>query len=222
MKYIGTIGKMYDNHPPRYFNKSYDDLIDFSNRYICKSDESIKKLDASVSWHESARNELVQNAEGKWLLMLDTDHQFAPDMLDRLLFFKNKYNCRVINGIYQYKFPPHNPVMNLWGGNNEVIPILDWDREADILEIGSCGAGCLLVDLDVYQEVINKFNTMPFTTIQGLSEDYSFFLRCKELGITCYMAPKVQCHHVITTPLSIEDYQPKLNMNVKGKNGIIC
>lgn len=222
MKYKATIARMYDKHPSEYFTNSWDNMLAFSRRYILKPDEDFFLTKATVSWHESGRNEIVSKARGDWTLMLDTDHMFAPDILDRLLFLKNKYNCKVIGGMYQYKFPPHNPVMNLWGENNSVISILDWDRNADILEVGSIGGGCLLVDNDVYQAIINKYNTMPFSIMPGLSEDYSFCLRCKEIGVKVHVAPKVQCHHVIETPLSIDDYRPNLPMNIKAENGIIC
>ena len=213
---------MWNKHPPDYFVKSWDDMNEFNKKYLCKSEESIKKLVATVSWHSEARDQLVKDSVGDWLLMLDTDHMFAPDLLDRLLFYKRKYNCRVISGIYQYKFKPHSPVANLWGENNSVIPILDWPREEEILEVGPCGGGCLLVDRSVYKEIMEHFRTGPFSIIQGLSEDYSFFYRCKELGIKTYLAPKVECHHVIETPLSIQDYRPlNKNLIIKASDGKI-
>lgn len=222
-KCVGTISRMYDKHPPEYFTKSWDDLLEFSSRYILKPGEYFHREKATVSWHELGRNGIVERAKGDWILMLDTDHMFAPDLLDRLLFYKNKYKCRVISGIYQYKFPPHAPVANLWGENNTIIPILDWPRNEEILQVGPCGAGCLLVDRSVYTEIINHFRTNPFSIIQGLSEDYSFFWRCKELGIATYLAPKVECHHVIETPLSVKDYKSKHyeSLNVKSEEGKI-
>ena len=225
MRSIGSVVRMYDKFPASYFVESWDNMLDFSNRYICGPGEYIHKSKATVSYHESARNQLVEDSKGDWVLMLDTDHMFAPDLLDRLLFLKKKYNCRVINGIYQYKFAPHAPVMNLWGPNNEVVPITDWSRDEEILEIGSCGGGCLLADRSVFREIQLSFKTNPFSIIQGLSEDYSFFLRCKQLGIKVHMAPKVQCHHVINTALSVDDYMPEpgqLTASSQGGKIISC
>jgi len=198
-------------------------MMAYNNRYLCGPSEYIEEPDATVSWHEMGRNQLVEKSLGEWLLMLDTDHQFAPDILDRLLFYRKKYNLRVVSAIYQYKFPPHAPVMNLWGPNNECIPIMDWDRKEDILEVGTVGAGCLLVDRSVFQEIQEHFKTAPFSIIQGLSEDYSFCRRCKDLGITVNIAPKVQCHHVIDNVLSLDDYKSDLGeaYRVQGGKGNI-
>jgi hypothetical protein len=223
MEYIGTVAKMFDKHPSDYFTTSWDNMLEYSQKYICKPGELIHRTKASVSWHEAGRNEIVEKAKGEWVLMLDTDHSFAPDLLDRLLFLKQKYNCRVISGIYQYKFPPHAPVVNLWGPNDEVIPVLDWPRDLDIIEVGTIGAGCLLVDREVYREIQRHFHTNPFSIIQGLSEDYSFCRRCKELGIKIHVAPKVECHHMIETVLSVKDYKPtEIRHVVSSQDGIIC
>jgi len=44
--------------------------------------------------------------------------------------------------------------------------------------------------------------------IPGLSEDYSFCWRCKEMGVPVLLAPQVECHHLITVPLYTSDYAP--------------
>jgi GT2 family glycosyltransferase len=141
--------------------------------------------------------------------MLDTDHSFSPDLLMRLLAAKEKYNSRVISAIYQYKHPPHSPVANFWTENNKLMPLINWDREAEVIQVGSCGAGCMLIDRSVFDEIKLKLGEDPFQIRQGLSEDYSFCLRCKELNIDIDLALKIECHHVIRTPLSIQDYIPQ-------------
>lgn len=207
-KILGTIGRMWARDLPPYFSDSLLNMTIFNQIYLCGYREIIWPVKASVSWHESARNELVDKMKGDWILMLDTDHTFAPDLLSRLLGLMKRYDAKVISGIYQYKFPPHAPVVNAWTPEGRLVPILDWDREAEILEIGAIGAGNLLVRREVFDAIRKKFNCNPFDIIQGLSEDYSFFWRCKELGIPCYLAPKVECHHVIGHVLSVEDYKP--------------
>lgn len=221
---IGTVGRMWQKNLPDYWNDSYVDLINFSQRYLCKPNDYIKYIKASVSWHSGARNQLVEDSLGEWLLMLDTDHTFAPDLLERLLYFKTKHNCRVISGIYQYKYPPHSPVLNMWDDQGHCAPVLEFPKDVDVFQVGTVPGGCLLVDRSVYREIIEKFNCGPFDIVGGLSEDYSFCWRCKELNIPIFVSPKIECHHVIETVLSIQDYKcPKEYvddyLNCKVENG---
>lgn len=215
---IGTIGQMScDYH--RSFGNCYKRFMSYNNRYLIGPGEYIHEVDGTVSWHEMARNQMVEDCRGDWLFMMDTDHVYAPDHLDRLLLYKQKAKARVISGIYQYKFPPHAPVMNIYM-NGQLHPIMDWPDYAEYFEVGTVGAGNLLIDKSVFDDIKKKFKCKPFDIIQGLSEDYSFCHRCKELDIPIFVAPKVQFHHVIETVLSIDDYiKPSELFKVKGQLG---
>lgn len=215
---VGTIGMMWGDYR-RSFGNSYKQMMAYNNRYLVEPGEYILECDASVSWHSAGRNELVQKSLGDWLFMMDTDHKFAPDHLDRLFHYKNKAKARVISGIYQYKFQPHAPVMNIYM-NGQLHPIMDWPDHAEFFEVGTCGGGNLLIDRSVFDDIKKKFKCEPFDIIQGLSEDYSFCHRCKELDIPIFVTPKVQFHHVIETVLSIDDYiKPSELFKVKGQLG---
>ena len=209
-KVVGTIARMWADNVSSKFLDSLVKLAIYE-QFKLKSGKYIHYTKASVSWHELGRNEIVDNAMGDWLFMLDTDHVFAPDLLERLFRLKRKVKAQIINGSYQYKAPPHNPVANVWrnagDGKLSVIPITNWDRNAQIIQIGSCGSGCLLVDRPVLTRMMKELNANPFTIIPGLSEDYSFCYRAKQLGIPVWWAPHVECHHVIPTVLSLRDYR---------------
>lgn len=217
--YIGTIARMWADFVSTKFSDSLIELFQFSERKLCKENEHIKYLKAPFSYHELARNYLVDKSEGAWTLFLDTDHTFAPDLLIRLKSISEKYKAPVVSGIYQYKFPPHAPVINLWSNDEspgkKVVPILDWDREAgEIMEVGPVGAGCLYVENWVFKEMRKKFKQAPFEIIPGLSEDYSFCYRLKEMGIPVTLATNIECHHLITTALSIQDYKCSAPSNI--------
>lgn len=205
------------------FSDSLCDMLLYEQSKLSPG-EYINYDKATVSWHELGRNQLVENMLGDWLLMLDTDHVFKPDLLERLMRVKKKYNAQVISGIYCYKFPPHQPVLNMWKETEKkevsAVPIMNWDRDVDILQVGTTPGGCLLVDKEVFQKILSTFNTNPFSIQQGLSEDYSFCFRCKQLGIPVYVAPQVECHHMVPTVLSVKDYisnEPLL----KVQNGVV-
>ena len=222
MKSIGTVGRMWADSMYSSFTDSLVDMMAVSQQVLCKPGERIHYVAAPISWHEGARNHLVEHMEGDWLLQLDTDHVFAPDVLIRMIRLAEKNNLPVLSAIYQYKHPPHQPVMGLWAGEAHLNPIVDWDPEAETVQVGACGAGCLLVRKEVFKRVKRELKEAPFAIRPGLSEDYSFFKRCQELGIPVHVAPKIECHHTIRTILSVQDYVPAGNVKkVQQKDGVI-
>jgi hypothetical protein len=210
-----TVARAWADVTYSSFTDSLAEMLLYTQHYLtnvedlCSGNTLIHYDKGDASYHELMRNGVAERMQGEMLFFLDTDHQFAPDVLIRLLRLRKKYKAKVISGIYQYKWPGnHAPVANFWGENNRVQPLVDWDRDAEIMEIGAVGAGCLLIDREVLKRIEHTYKTGPFTLVPGLSEDYSFCLRCKELGIPIHLALQVECHHLIRTPLHISDYRP--------------
>lgn len=201
---------MYNLSFADYFMDSWEKMIHYNNEFLCNQDSYIYYTKGQVSYHELGRNTIVKEMRGDWLFMVDTDHMFAPDLLDRLLFLKEKNSCQVISGIYQYKFPPHAPVANVWQSPDKdhkgLVGILDWPRKENVINVGAVGGGVLLIDKSVFERIKNELNEEPFTKDYGLSEDYAFCYRCKKLDIPIHLATNVQSHHVINRPLNINDY----------------
>lgn len=206
LKPIGTVGIMWDKHPARGFMDSLAQMLLYSQRTLCGPGEFIHySPEPTYSWHEGARNQLVEAALGEWLLQLDTDHNFQPDLLSRMLRLKAKHKSRVLSGLYMNKNPPHFPVATVWtDAQGNFTQLTKWDRKAEIYKnIGPTGGGCLLVDNSVYLEIANKFHEAPFRNIAGLSEDYSFAVRCQKLGIRLDLALQIQSHHYKAEPPTI-------------------
>lgn len=218
-KVDGTVGIMWADTVSGKFLDSFANMIIYSPYYL-----HYEK--ASVSWHEMARNQLVEGMLGDWILMLDTDHCFSPDLLERMLRIKEKYNAPVVSGIYTYKFPPHAPVVNFWDESQtdriRVSPLLEWDRSTEVMEVGCVGAGCLLIDRKVFKQIEYSLSEAPFSIVPGLSEDYSFCYRCKKLGIPILLAPQIECHHIVPSVLSVQDYvAPSTIKPVRAENGVV-
>lgn len=206
-KAIGTVGIAWADTVSTQFMHSLSQLLIYSQATLCGPDEYIHYYWGKASYHELMRGELVDNMEGDWLLMLDTDHSFAPDLLERLLVMKEKHKIPIISGIYCYKAPPYSPVANLWGDNGKIIPLAAWNPDAELLQVGPVGAGCLLTDRDIFNRIKRELKQAPFHIIQGLSEDYSFCRRCRDLKIPIHLAMKVECHHLAPrNVLHVGDY----------------
>ena len=222
-KIIGTVGRMWADTTYSSFTDSLVDLMQFSQMALCKQGEMVQYDHATVSWHQMGRNQLVTQMQGDWLLQLDTDHVFGPDLLARLLYLSKKHDLPVLSGIYQYKNPPHGPVAGMWTGDKRITSLVSWPKEEEVLEVGVVGAGALLVQKKVFDRITKELKQEPFEIIPGLSEDYSFCYRCKQLGIPVGLAVNVQCHHQIRTTLDMADYYPdQALMKVSSKMGELC
>jgi len=191
-----SVSVMWGDMDTSQFTNSLVQMLLYSQHALCGKHEYIHYNRARASYHELGRTQLVDEMEGDMLLQLDSDHQFQPDLLERLLYFKQREKARVISGIYCYKMPPYGPVANIWGDKGQVIPLGAWHPDTEILQVGPVGAGCLLTDRDVFDEIKRTLRQAPFHIIQGLSEDYSFAKRCHQLKIPIHLAMKVECHHL--------------------------
>lgn len=202
----GTIATMWQDTNYKTFTDDLARMTLFSSQ----RGRNLHYLSSPVSYHELGRKHIVDNFLGDWVLMLDTDHSFSPDILERMLLLQKKTNIPVLSAIYQFKAPPHSPVASVWTPDGKLVPVLDWDREKEVMEVGVVGAGCLLVQRWVFLEIISKLREDPFGIRPGLSEDYSFCKRCKELEIPIYLALQIECHHVVRSVLSVQDYRPNI------------
>jgi len=194
---VGTVG-ILGGVPslPTPFVKSLLDMANFNNEYLLGNEEQIYYNTADMSYHSFARNRLVYDMRGDWLLMLDTDQTFEPDLLTRLKWVMDKRNIDVLTGLYFKKYPPYEPVIYHDTGDWKLESISEYDKSKEIIEIDSAGGGCLLVKAKVYNAIIDKFGCMPFMEIPNNSEDHSFFWRLKQIGIQAYCAPHITCGHL--------------------------
>lgn len=211
---IGTVARM--GGVPFYYSEfldSFADLIQFNHEYLCNRGDYIHyPKPPKVSVHDVARNSIVQNFLGDFLFMLDSDHSFEPDILARLLHTAAETKIDVVTGLYQYKTFPHSPTLYKWRGDEKtggLYPIGEWSQSANIIEVDSAGAGCLLIRRRVFDRIRDELNEQPFERLPGYGEDHSFFLRLRKLGVKSVCDTRVECHHLIVKRLGIGDYDPK-------------
>lgn len=195
-KAIGTVGIMWNDNDPRQFTSSLAQMLIYSQSQLCGKHEFIHFVWAKASYHEIGRQELVDNAEGDWLVSFDCDHIFAPDVLERLFFYKNREKAQVISGLYCYKNPPYSPVVRLWTEDGQLASLGAWDPKLDIMTVGCVGGGILLSDTAVFNRIKHELKQQPFGILPGLSEDYSFCKRCKDLNIPVHLALRVESNHL--------------------------
>lgn len=208
---IGTIGVM-GGVPWQFteFCKCYGDLLAFNATNLTRPDEEIKRVWATVSTHAVARNGLVDEREGDWLLFLDCDMHFDPDLLGRMLRTAEQYSCPVLTGVYHYGVPPHLPVLYQWDGKG-FSQIAKFDNTEPFL-VGGGGGGCLLVQNWVFDRIEEAFpDRGPFTIEPPYgTDDLPFYAKCHQLGIPVGCDPRVQCGHLRVTAIGQEQHAQSL------------
>lgn len=198
---IGTIGIMAGVPAVlTAFQRSLVKMVIHSRETLCDAKQHIHYDEAPFSDHGPARNHLVSRFMGQWLLMLDTDHEFEPDLLVRILDRADKHGFDVMTGLYRFKTSPCTPVLYSKNPEGSLAAITRWPRDA-IFPVVAAGAGCLWIRRKVI-EAIEATGEMPFDRLPGLSEDHSFFRRLDNLGIKTWCDPRIECHHLRVDPVT--------------------
>ena len=201
---IGTVGIMSGIHSlPTPFVKCLVDMVAYNNEYVLKENEQIFYDFAEVSYHSMARNRLARAIRGNWILMLDTDQTFSPDVLARMLWLAEEHKIDVLTGLYHQKKDPYNPVIYKLNDDGMFEHIIGWDKEKAVIKIDSAGGGCLLIRNHVLKTMFGQ-GMLPFAEIEGNSEDHSFFRRLMKLDISAYCAPDVRINHMIWSEVDYE------------------
>lgn len=201
---------------------SWTQMIQYNDEHLVEPNERINYDRATVSYHSFARNTLVDKMQGKWLLMMDTDHQFEPDIAARMLAKMDKHNIDVLVGVYQYKAEPYVPVLYGYNPKNKKRYIIgDWKKNVDVIQIHSAGAGCLMVRGTVFERIKKELKENPFDIRDAYSEDHSFFERCHELGIKAFFSPNIESHHLIFKALSLDEDYDRASVSVRREGSVV-
>lgn len=164
-----------------------------------------------------ARNALVKEAVAEGfdrILWLDSDMDFAPDLMNKLMQDMDELNCDIVSGLYFKRRAPVEPVCYKEVGYfhseelNEVTPIAipysDYPRD-QVFEVQGCGFGGVLMTVDIAEKVEKKYG-VPFAPIIGFGEDLSFCLRARDLGAKIYCDSRIKLGHVGLGTITEEVY----------------
>jgi hypothetical protein len=191
---------------PEPFAWSWSQMVEFNHGALCEGNERIHYDRSRLGLHDFARNEICGRMLGDWVMMLDTDMQFEPDFVARLVRLMLKHNLDVVTGIYQFKSPPHSPALYHFNGDTERYEhIGGWDQKLELFQVDSAGAGCLLIRRRVLERIRDELKVNPFVRVGQKGEDHSFFTRVKELGIKAHCAWRVQAGHLAYKPIALSD-----------------
>lgn len=192
------------------------------------------------------RNRMVRgfldDTDAEWLFMVDTDMVFRDDTVDRLLKSADPTDRPIMGGLC---FGYSQRVDDL-PGRVDVIPTVyeyarvmqddieyyvgfvdnpDYERDA-VNRVAATGGACLLLHRDTLDEMKSKvgenwFSPLTHATGDGgrsriYSEDFSFFVRCMQLGIPAHVDTSVKTGHVKGYVILNEEYFDDYQLRERG------
>jgi len=188
--------------------------LPFGGRLLCPEWAlSLKLLDVPLNTQQSivmvkkdtivnARNRIVDTVietKAKYLFFLDDDVIVPKQTLMALGWvLNNNPDTMVATGIYTTKQEYNAPVLFKDGIQG---PYWDW-RVNDIFDVDACGAGCLMIDTDVFQHLEKPYfrELQEYRDIDGtpnlttVSEDVYFCQSVRKAGF------KIKAHGAIICP----------------------
>lgn len=130
----------------------------------------------------------------------------------------------VVSCVYFQRHPPHRPLVYKWDdrafngqGSFVICDSLDFDGGGNAMKVAAVGGGGLLVKRSVFERIRNELREAPFDIVPiavdvkenqdgdyvvthgpALSEDLSFCMRLRRLGIPIVLLTDLSMGHLIT------------------------
>ena len=204
---IGTICYLGRWALPEEFCWSWGQMIQYNNEFLLKRGEVIHLLRGNTSGQYLTRNFAAAMMQGEWLLMLDSDHSFDPDVVYRMLRIMNRDDLDVLSALYQYKEEPHEFVAYVREGQKySHVSGFDFTIPNQAIQINSAGAGTLLIRRRAFEKIAAELGERPFDPIGEYGEDFSFFRRLEKVGMRGWLAPNIHTRHLTTKAIDLGDF----------------
>ncbi len=149
----------------------------------------------------NARNNLARQAikaEADWVLWLDSDMVFRPDLLQRMLKVCTENDIDFLTALCFRRKPPYTPC--LFDRLEKVDKGASYTTLMSVPEgrfqVGGCGFAGVLLSMDVLLSVAARFNGRMFDPIDGFGEDVAFCWRARQCGYDIWCDSEIEMGHV--------------------------
>lgn len=182
-----------------------------------KSLTSIRPVgDTAVSYSAgslvyTSREKLAEEAikaQADYVLWLDSDMVFTPDLLERLV--KSIEGKDMVTALCFRRRPPYTPP--IWsklrlGATSEENQIEEYtDYPSELFEVEGCGFAAVLMKTEVLASVFNR-EKMMFIPMVGYGEDVSFCIRARRAGYKIWCDPTIKVGHIGSITVTEETYK---------------
>ena len=148
----------------------------------------------------TSRNALATKAiqtEADYVLWLDSDMEFKPDTLERMIKVLQENDLDILTGLYFRRVSPYSPVLfDQLDIDGEICWWSEFKEIPDgLFEVGGCGFGLVLMKTDVFIDVQGRFGNM-FAPIANNGEDIAFCWRARQVGYKIFCDPSIEANHI--------------------------
>lgn len=166
-----------------------------------------------------ARNQIARYAIQKggfdYILWLDSDMTFEPDVLDRLMADiegeEDGEKKMAVTGLCFGRRPPFKPCifnqLDVKQEGNMISPVAenwyDYPRN-QVFEVEACGFACMLMRMDVLEAM--GIYGVPFFPVAGMGEDLTFCWRARKLDIRIHCDSRIKPGHIMRVSVD-EDFR---------------
>ena len=151
----------------------------------------------------NARNNLARQAikaEADYVLWLDSDMVFSPDLLQRMMKVSKENDIDFLTGLCFRRKPPYTPTLfdklerleNGAGASYTALMSVPEGR----FKVGGCGFAGVLMTADVILSVSAKFGGRMFDPLPGFGEDVAFCWRARQCGYDIWCDSEIELGHV--------------------------
>ena len=149
----------------------------------------------------NARNNLARQAikaEADWILWLDSDMVFGPDLLQRMMKVCTENDIDFLTALCFRRKPPYTPC--LFDRLEKIDKGASYTALLSVPEgrfkVGGCGFAGVLISTQVILDVGAKFNGRMFDPLEGFGEDVSFCWRARQCGYDIWCDSDIELGHV--------------------------
>ncbi len=137
-------------------------------------------------------------AEADYILWLDSDMVFQPDLMIRLMA-DIQTGKDFVSALYHYRKPPYKPVIWKQYRNMDLDGCMIMDQylhypKDGLFEIEACGFGAVLMRTEMIEKVAGKYKAL-FDQLPKTGEDMSFCARARHCGYKMWADPALQLGH---------------------------
>lgn len=133
------------------------------------------------------RSDIAKEVQGDWLLFIDSDMEFPPHALTRLL----SHDVDIVSGLCYRKVPPFNPTLYKKQRYSDQLCYMSTWPENTLLEVDATGTAFMLIKRKVLEALPD-----PIFEDAKVSEDMNFCKKAKEAGFKVFVDTGLHIGHV--------------------------
>lgn len=163
------------------------------------------------------RNAAVQRMGGDWLMFIDDDMIWQPDMIGRLVASREEVDADIMGGLCFRRSAPYQPTLFMREGptSGAYNYLEDWDT--DVVEVDATGMAFVIIHKRVFEmiaggpmppyDVRTQMNPPEFFRWTGMfGEDLQFCQDAKAAGARIFVDTRVQIGHVSEVEIRHEHF----------------